>query len=51
MIVVSNSTPLIHFGTIDKLNILKSIYKSIFITRSVCCAFTHNVLYLRNKHI
>ncbi len=35
MITVSDSTPLIHFGTIKRLDLLRSIYDQIFITEAV----------------
>lgn len=35
MITVSDSTPLIHFGTIKRLDLLRSIYGQIFITEAV----------------
>ena len=35
MITVSDSTPLIHFGTIKRLDILRSMYGQIFITEAV----------------
>ena len=35
MIVISDSTPLIHFGTIDRLDLLRSMYGQIFITGAV----------------
>ena len=35
MIVISDSTPLIHFGTIKRLDLLRSMYGRIFITEAV----------------
>jgi|GEM_PF-5826711 len=35
MITVSDSTPLIHFGTINRLDLLRSMYGHIFITEAV----------------
>jgi len=35
MITVSDSTPLIHFGTIKRLDILRSVYGQIFVTEAV----------------
>jgi len=35
MIVISDSTPLIHFGTINRLDLLRSMYGQIFITGAV----------------
>ena len=35
MITVSDSTPLIHFGTIKRLDLLRSMYGQIFITEAV----------------
>ena len=35
MIVISDSTPLIHFGTIKRLDLLRSIYGRILITEAV----------------
>ena len=35
MITVSDSTPLIHFGTIKRLDLLRSMYGQIFITKAV----------------
>ena len=35
MITVSDSTPLIHFGAIKRLDLLRSIYGQIFITEAV----------------
>nr|QNO49387.1 hypothetical protein ICHGDBFH_00042 [Methanosarcinales archaeon ANME-2c ERB4] len=35
MITVSDSTPLIHFGTIKRLDILRSMYGQIVITEAV----------------
>ena len=35
MIIVSDSTPLIHFGTIKRLDLLRSMYGRIFITEAV----------------
>jgi len=35
MITVSDSTPLIHFGTIKRLDLLRSMYGQIFITETV----------------
>ena len=35
MITVSDSTPLMHFGTIKRLDLLRSIYGQIFITEAV----------------
>lgn len=35
MIVISDSTPLIHFGTINRLDLLRSMYGQIFITEAV----------------
>ena len=35
MITVSDSTPLIHFGTIKRLDILRSMYDQIVITEAV----------------
>ncbi|KAF5413752.1 MAG: hypothetical protein C5S49_07795 [Candidatus Methanogaster sp.] len=35
MITVSDSTPLIHFGTIKRLDLLRSMYGQIIITEAV----------------
>jgi predicted nucleic acid-binding protein len=35
MIVVSDTTPLIHFGIIKRLDLLRSMYGEIFITKTV----------------
>jgi len=35
MITVSDSTPLIHFGTIKRLDLLRSMYDQIFIIEAV----------------
>ena len=35
MIIVSDSTPLIHFGTIKRLDLLRSMYGQIVITEAV----------------
>lgn len=35
MIVISNATPLIYLGRIDQVELLKKLYKKIYITPSV----------------
>lgn len=35
MIVISDSTPLIHFASINRLDLLRSIYGKVFITETV----------------
>ena len=35
MIVISDSTPLIHFGTIERLDLLQAMYGQVFITGAI----------------